>query len=79
MPAYATATAMQDSSHVCNLYHSSQQCQIHNPMSEARNQIHNFMVSSGSATMGTPVFPFLRSHLKRSRSIYDRDIMAHKP
>ena len=30
--AYATATAMQDPSHVCNLHHSSWQCQILNPL-----------------------------------------------
>ena len=35
LPAYTTATAMQDPSHVCNLHHSSQQCWILNPLSEA--------------------------------------------
>ena len=35
--AYATATATQDLSHVCNLHHSSQQYQILNPLSEARD------------------------------------------
>ena len=34
--AYATATAMPDLSHVCNLQHRSQQCQSLNPLSEAR-------------------------------------------
>ena len=33
--AYATATAMWDPSHVCDLHHSSQQRQILNPLSEA--------------------------------------------
>ena len=28
VPAYATATASQEPSHVCNLHHSSQQCRI---------------------------------------------------
>ena len=37
--AYATATATQDLSCVCNLQHSSQQCQIPDPMSEARDCI----------------------------------------
>jgi len=32
-----TATATWDMSHVCNLHHSSQQHQILNPLSEARN------------------------------------------
>ena len=27
LPAYSTATATQDPSHVCNIHHSSQQCQ----------------------------------------------------
>ena len=38
LPAYATATAMQDLSQVCDLHHSSQQCQILNPLTEARDQ-----------------------------------------
>ena len=29
--AYTTATATQDLSHVCDLHHSSQQCQIPDP------------------------------------------------
>ena len=33
--AYATATGTQDPSHVCDLHHSSWQCQILNPLSEA--------------------------------------------
>ena len=36
VPIYATATAMWDPSHVWDLHHSSQQCQIPNPLSEAR-------------------------------------------
>ena len=36
--AYTTATATPDQSHVCDLYHSSQQHQILNPLSEARHQ-----------------------------------------
>ena len=35
--AYTTATATQDLSRVCDLYHSSWQCQILNPLSEARD------------------------------------------
>ena len=41
--AYAAATGVQDPSHVCDLHHSSQQCQILNPLSEARDQTHVFM------------------------------------
>ena len=39
LPAYPTATATGDPSRSCDLYHSSQQCQIFNPLSEARDQI----------------------------------------
>ena len=35
--AYARATAMWDPSHVCDLCHSSQQCWILKPLSEARD------------------------------------------
>ena len=37
LPAYTTAMATQDLSHVCDLHHSSRQCQILNPLSEARD------------------------------------------
>ena len=61
LPAYATATP--DLSHICSLYHSSQQRQIVNPLSEARDQIHNLMVPSQicfcCAMMGTPLLYFL--------------------
>ena len=35
--AYATDTAMQDLSHVCDLYHNSRQHRILNPLSRARD------------------------------------------
>ena len=40
LQAYATAMAKPDPSHICNLHCSLQQCQILNPQSEARDQIH---------------------------------------
>ena len=46
LPAFATATAMWDWSCVCDLYHSSWQCQILNPLSEARDQTHILMDAS---------------------------------
>ena len=59
LPAYARAMATQDPSQVCNLHHSSQQCQILNPRSKARDQTCNFMVPSWicfrCARMGTPL------------------------
>ena len=38
LPAYATATATQDPSHVFDPHHSSRQRRILNPLMEARNQ-----------------------------------------
>ena len=47
LPAYATATTTPDPRHVCDLHHSSQQCWILNPLSEARDQTCNLMVPAG--------------------------------
>ena len=46
LPAYAIATAMQDLSHVCDLYHSSWKCWFLNPMSKARDRKHTLMDTS---------------------------------
>ena len=46
MPAYTTATARPDPSLICNLHHSSLQCQILNPLSKARDRTHVFMDTS---------------------------------
>ena len=60
--AYATAIAMQDPSHICNLHHCSQQCHILNSLSEARDRTHNLMVPSQfiSATSQKELPRFLR-------------------
>ena len=59
LPTYTTATATSDLSHVCDLHRSSQELQILNPLSEARDQTCNLMVPSQihfhCAMMGTPV------------------------
>ena len=47
--AYTTARATQDPTCICDLYHSSQQCQILNPLIEARD-------CYWWATVGTPYF-----------------------
>ena len=44
--AYASAMAMPELSHICNLCHSLLQCWILNSLSEARDQTHNLMVPS---------------------------------
>ena len=46
MPAYSTATATQDLSHVCDLHHGSWQHRVFNPLSEARDQTHVLMDTS---------------------------------
>ena len=43
LPAYATATATQDPSHICDLHHSSQQCRILNPLSKATDRTRVLM------------------------------------
>ena len=59
-PAYAIATAVWDPSHTFDLHHSSQQCQIFNPLSEAKDWTCKLMVTSQirfrCATMGTPCY-----------------------
>ena len=58
MPAYTTATATLDPSHICDLHHSSQQCRILNLLSEARDRtcvlIDTSQIRFHSATTGTP-------------------------
>ena len=44
--AYARAAATWGLSHVCNLDHRSQQRQILNPLSEARDQTRNLIVTT---------------------------------
>ena len=62
--AYATAIAMWDPSHACDLYHSSWPHRILNPLSEARDQTHILMdisqIRFHCATMGTPWTSFKR-------------------
>ena len=46
LPAYTTATATWNPSHVCDLHHSSQQPWILNPLSKARDQTRILMDTS---------------------------------
>ena len=68
----ATATAMWDLSHVCDLRHSSWQCWILNPLSEARDWTCILMDSSWVhycwAMMGTPKIPETLYPLNNSSS-----------
>ena len=56
--AYTTVSAMPDLSHIFELYHSSRQHRILNPLSKARDGTHNLMVPGQihfrCAMMGTP-------------------------
>ena len=71
LPACCRATAMPDPSCVWDLYHSSRQCWILNPLSKARAQTYNLMVPSRihfhCATRGTP--PFFSSQYTITRSL----------
>jgi len=68
---YATATAMPDLSRICNLHHSSQQRQILNPLSKARDQTRNLMVPSRirfcHAMAGAPNFILLHTAVQFSQ------------
>ena len=60
LPAYATATAMPDPNRVCDLHHSSQQCQIFKPLNKARDRTRIHMDTSQIhflwAMTGTPLY-----------------------
>ena len=62
LPAYAIATATCDLSHIFSLHHSSWQCWIPNPMSEARDGNCILMDTSQihfcCATVGIPTLIF---------------------
>ena len=64
---YTRATATPDPSHICDLQHSSQQHQILNLLSNARDQTHNLMVPSRihfhGATTGIPLLLSFKPHL----------------
>ena len=68
LPAYTTARAMWDVSHVCNLHHSSWQRRILNPLSKARDRTQILMDASQvcyhQATMGTPSVAVSKLKLK---------------
>jgi len=71
LQAFTTATAMQDLYNVCNLHHSSRQCWILNPLSEARGQTHILMDTSQICfwwvTMGTLRRLYLTTILEKIR------------
>ena len=78
-PVCATAIATQDLSCTCNLYHSSWQCQILNPLIEARDQTHNLTVSSVihflCATMRTPLHVLMSSYKSTWIGVHSNDFI----
>ena len=68
LPAYTTAAATQDLRHVCDLNHRSQQCQIPDMLSEARDWTCILMDSSRihfrCAMKETPFTPIFRPQLQ---------------
>ena len=49
LSTYTTATAMQVPSHISDFSHSLQQCQILNPLSEARDRTHILRETASSS------------------------------
>ena len=66
--ACSTAIATQDLNHVCDLHHSSWQCWILSPLSEARDWTHILMETSQVyfrwATTGTPSSPIFNTYIQ---------------
>jgi len=74
LPAYTMATVTWDPSHICDLHHSSQQRQILNPLSKARNRTHILIDTSFEFISAVPqqeLWEFLTlNKWFRSRSNY---------
>ena len=81
LPACATAIATRDLSQVCDLHHSSQQCRILNPLSEARLRTRLLMdtgqIRFHCATPGTPAVTFLLYLSSHVFSVYFYDRHKH--
>ena len=86
LPAYTTATAMQDPSHIYDLHHSSQQRQIPDSLSKARDGTSIPMdarrIHFLQATPGTPACFLLQPHHCLARlstgacSVFRGDLLA---
>ena len=78
--AYTTATATPDPSHVCHLHHSSRQCRILNPLSEARDRTQNLMGPSRihfhCTTTGTPQCSFFCSKIQSTVWFLDSIVIS---
>ena len=82
--AYATATATQDPSYICDLPQGSRQSWIFNLVSKARDGTCNLMDPSWvfnpvCHTTGTPVFFVLLSHkVSRKQDIWEKAQIHHR-
>ena len=65
LPAYATAAAMPDPSHVCNLRYSSEQCWMLNPRARAGIEPISLKLLVGFATAELQWELLLCAFLKR--------------
>ena len=77
LPAYVTATAMRDLSHIWDLHHSSWQCRNFNPLIKARKWTRDLMMPHWihfcCATTVTPPWYFwemLASHFATLSSVW---------
>ena len=67
LPGYVTGTATQDPNCLCNLQHSSRQCQLCNPLIMARDWTCILMVTGlvfHWATVGTPILLLFLSFIE---------------
>ena len=67
--AYAIATATQDSSHICDLHHSSQQCWILNTLSQARDEPVFSWILAGFIT-AEPRWEMILILIRHSKTCY---------
>ena len=73
LPTYTTATVTQDPSFACDLYHSSWQHWILNPVSKARGRTHILMDTTSVhfhwATTETPVYLVFHLPIYRPKTV----------
>ena len=62
LPAFFTATATWDLSHICNLHHSSLQNRIRDPLSKARDRTRLFVDTSHDGNSGFSLLKECVSH-----------------
>ena len=65
LPAAAIATATWDPSRICELHHSSQRCQIPDPLNEARDEPASSWILVGLVS-AVPIFNTLICYIYNS-------------